>query len=80
VTGTQATRRRSMNVAFMGPAAVDGLSTTADHDERKGWEVAGLYADNDVSAYSGRPRPQWQRLGSVRYRGPTDPGVPGPRC
>ncbi len=29
---------------------------------RKGWEVAGLYADNDVSAFSGRPRPQWRRL------------------
>ncbi|MGZ4171781.1 MAG: recombinase family protein, partial [Solirubrobacteraceae bacterium] len=29
---------------------------------RKGWQVAGLYADNDVSAYSGKPREQWLRL------------------
>jgi site-specific DNA recombinase len=28
----------------------------------KGWHVAGVYADNDVSAYSGRPRKQWTRL------------------
>jgi len=30
--------------------------------DRLGSEVAGVYADNDVSAYSGRPRPQWRRL------------------
>jgi DNA invertase Pin-like site-specific DNA recombinase len=29
---------------------------------RKGWQVAGVYADNDVSAYSGKPRPEWTRL------------------
>ena len=29
---------------------------------RKGWQVAGVYADNDVSAYSGRPRKEWTRL------------------
>ena len=27
-----------------------------------GWEVAGVYVDNSVSAYSRRPRPQYQRL------------------
>jgi site-specific DNA recombinase len=31
--------------------------------ERLGWPVVGTpYVDNDVSAYSGKPRPQWQRL------------------
>ncbi|MFF2374177.1 recombinase family protein [Streptomyces xiamenensis] len=30
--------------------------------ERKGWEVIAVYPDNDVSAYSGAPRPQWQEL------------------
>lgn len=30
--------------------------------ERRGWEVAGVYADNDQSAYSGKPRPAYQRL------------------
>ena len=29
---------------------------------RKGWQVADVYADNDVSAYSGKPRPEWGRL------------------
>jgi site-specific DNA recombinase len=29
---------------------------------RKGWEVAGVYTDNDLSAYSGRHRPAYQQL------------------
>ena len=27
-----------------------------------GWEVDGLYSDNDLSAYSGKPRPEYERL------------------
>lgn len=27
-----------------------------------GWEVAGVYVDNSISAYSRRPRPQYERL------------------
>lgn len=30
--------------------------------QRKGWSVAEVYTDNDVSAYSGAPRPAWNRL------------------
>lgn len=30
--------------------------------ERKGWDVVGVYVDNDISAYSGKPRPEWSRL------------------
>jgi site-specific DNA recombinase len=30
--------------------------------ERLGWSVADTYVDNDVSAYSGKPRPEWMRL------------------
>lgn len=30
--------------------------------ERRGWTVVDVYPDNDVSAYSGKPRPQWNRL------------------
>ncbi|MFI0423355.1 recombinase family protein [Spongiactinospora sp. 9N601] len=30
--------------------------------ERLGWNVIDVYPDNDVSAYSGKPRPQWERL------------------
>lgn len=30
--------------------------------ERLGWEVRDVYADNDVSAHSRKPRPEYQRL------------------
>ncbi|HEX2291290.1 MAG TPA: recombinase family protein, partial [Pseudonocardiaceae bacterium] len=29
---------------------------------RLGWTVAGLYIDNDLSAYSGRVRPEYRRM------------------
>lgn len=29
---------------------------------RRDWPVSGLYVDNDRSAYSGKPRPEYQRL------------------
>lgn len=28
----------------------------------RGWQVVGVYSDNDISAYSGKPRPNYQRL------------------
>ncbi|MGO4360813.1 recombinase family protein [Terrabacter sp. RAF57] len=35
--------------------------------ERNGWEVVGAFVDNDISAYSGKPRPQYEAmLGAVR--------------
>jgi len=30
--------------------------------ERRGWTVADLYVDNDLSAYSGKPRPEYRRM------------------
>jgi site-specific DNA recombinase len=30
--------------------------------DRLGWEVTDVYPDNDVSAYSGKKRPEWARL------------------
>ena len=30
--------------------------------DRLGWTVAGVYNDNDISAYSGRRRPEYERL------------------
>jgi len=30
--------------------------------ERLGWTAVLVYCDNDVSAYSGKPRPQWNQL------------------
>lgn len=30
--------------------------------ERNGWQVVEVYVDNDLSAYSGKPRPRYQRM------------------
>lgn len=30
--------------------------------DSKGWSVVGIYTDNDRSAYSGKPRPEYERL------------------
>jgi DNA invertase Pin-like site-specific DNA recombinase len=45
-----------------------GLGVTRQRDDceelarRRGWEVVGVYVDNDVSAYSGKRRPEYRRL------------------
>ncbi|MGY1751157.1 recombinase family protein [Modestobacter sp. SYSU DS0511] len=39
---------------------------------RHGWEVVGTYIDNDVSAYSGKPRPQYARLMEAVQAGEVD--------
>lgn len=33
-----------------------------DLAERLGWDVAAVYVDNDISAYSGAPRPQYRAM------------------
>jgi hypothetical protein len=33
--------------------------------ERLGWVVAGLYVDNDLSAYSGRVRPEYDACSMI---------------
>jgi predicted site-specific integrase-resolvase len=30
--------------------------------DRHGWQITAVYVDNDVSAYSGKPRPQYAQL------------------
>lgn len=40
--------------------------------ERRGWNVEAVYCDNDVSAYSGKPRPEWDRLVDDIERGLID--------
>lgn len=30
--------------------------------KENGWDVVDVYEENDISAYSGAPRPEWQRL------------------
>lgn len=48
--------------------AGEGLGVKRQEDDAKtycaarGWEVADLYTDNDMSAYSGRRRPEYERL------------------
>jgi site-specific DNA recombinase len=32
--------------------------------DKLGWQVSDVYPDNDVSAYSGKKRPEWDRLNS----------------
>src|SRR5215475_12008145 len=46
----------------------DGLGVARQMDdcarlaERKGWQVAGFYVDDDVSAWSGKRRPEYARM------------------
>ncbi|MFI1398486.1 recombinase family protein [Streptomyces sp. NPDC020681] len=39
---------------------------------RMGWDVVSIHTDNDVSAYSGAPRPAWQELLAEVRRGEID--------
>jgi DNA invertase Pin-like site-specific DNA recombinase len=39
---------------------------------RLGWQIAGIYPDNDVSAYSGKKRPEWERLNADIRDGAVD--------
>ena len=47
-------------------ATLPGLTarsrTASSSSPSTGWDLADVYVDNDVSAYSGRPRPQYRRL------------------
>lgn len=40
--------------------------------EARGWEVAGVYVDNDVSAYSGRKRPRYEAMKDAISAGAVD--------
>jgi DNA invertase Pin-like site-specific DNA recombinase len=44
------------------------------HDlaRRRSWDVVGTYVDNDVSAYSGKPRPQYAKLMEAVQAGRVD--------
>jgi site-specific DNA recombinase len=39
---------------------------------RSGWQVTGTYTDNDISAYSGKPRPQYAALMGAVEAGEVD--------
>jgi site-specific DNA recombinase len=40
--------------------------------DRLGWQTVAVYADNDVSAYSGKRRQEWDRLNSDIQAGLAD--------
>ncbi|WP_412737011.1 recombinase family protein [Krasilnikovia sp. MM14-A1259] len=40
--------------------------------ERQGWDVAGIYTDNDLSAYRGKPRPGYRELLKAMTAGAVD--------
>ena len=37
--------------------------------QRLGWPIVGIYVDNDISAYSGKRRPEYQQLSEAVERG-----------
>ena len=45
-----------------------GLGVARQQDDckelatKRGWTVVGIYIDNDISAYSGKPRPQYRQM------------------
>ncbi len=62
------TVRAAVYVRISSDRAGAGLGVARQEEDcralcdRLGWQVARVYPDNDVSAYSGRRRPQWERL------------------
>ena len=44
----------------------DQFSRSEAHIERRGWDYAGTFRDDDVSAWSGKQRPGYEAL--VQYR------------
>ncbi len=65
---TRALRRAGLYVRISDDRARDRLGVTRQRAdcaalcERRGWLAAQVYEDDDVSAYSGRRRPGYQRL------------------
>ncbi|MEV7092851.1 recombinase family protein [Amycolatopsis sp. NPDC051045] len=51
--------RISMDRVGAGLGVVRQLEDQCDMYERLGMSLAGVYADNDISAYSGKPRPDY---------------------
>jgi site-specific DNA recombinase len=66
--GQTPTVRAAVYVRISSDRAGAGLGVARQEEDcralcdRLGWQVARVYPDNDVSAYSGRRRPQWERL------------------
>lgn len=54
--------RQSLDRTGQGMAVARQIAECRELCERNGWAVEEIYQDNDVSATSGKPRPQWRRL------------------
>lgn len=54
--------RQSLDRTGEGTAVSRQLTECRELAERNGWEVVEVYQDNDRSATSGKPRPEWSRL------------------
>ncbi|MGH3693272.1 MAG: recombinase family protein [Pseudonocardiaceae bacterium] len=67
-TGVNPLRRAAIYCRISMDREGAGLGVSRQEEDcralakRLGWPVAGVYVDNDVSAYSGRSRPEWERL------------------
>ncbi|WP_306420052.1 recombinase family protein [Streptomyces sp. PKU-MA01144] len=76
--GTGGTRRAAIYCRISQDRGGAGLGVARQEQDcralcaRMGWEVVAVYPDNDVSAYSGAPRPKWQELLADIQRGEID--------
>jgi site-specific DNA recombinase len=72
------TVRAAIYVRISSDPSGTGLGVTRQEEDcralctRRGWQVAGIYSDNDVSAYSGKRRPEWERLNADVIAGHVD--------
>jgi len=68
MTNSMGTRRAAIYCRISQDRGGAGLGVTRQEEDcralsaRKGWDVLTVHTDNDVSAYSGAPRPAWQEL------------------
>ena len=66
--GATTTARTAVYVRISSDREGAGLGVARQEEdcralcERLGWQVTEVYPDNDVSAYSGKKRPEWDRL------------------
>ncbi|WP_328982141.1 recombinase family protein [Streptomyces mirabilis] len=77
-TGTRSTRRAAIYCRISQDRGGAGLGVARQEEDcralcaRVGWNVVAVHVDNDVSAYSGAPRPAWQELLAEVSRGEID--------
>ena len=76
--GTSGTKRAAIYCRISQDRGGAGLGVARREEDcralcaRLSWDVVAVYPDNDVSAYSGAPRPKWQELLADIQRGEVD--------